>query len=359
MSGVVMTVLVAFAVAETFGAGVMRIPQMFGHGQSAARAHVLQRRINGQDAAVALMGSGDVESGLGDRNARFRPADELGGLMGRIRQHQRHGIGQAHIFRRTNDDSPSDEARVFSGFNHFGQPIEGRVRITSSHRFDERRNCIKMAVLIRVINNRLALNALFSDGQRNSDHPIVAGRSGQSGDFQSIQRFASISVGNPGQVPQGRFVGKDYQMSKPALLIPQGALQQTIEFFFTQRTQLKYLRAGDQRGIDKEKWIVSRGANQPDGAALHIRQQNILLSFVETVDFIDEKNRGLAGVLQTVGRGGKDAPHVRHIGFHATQPLKFAGSLTRDELGEGCLARAGRTVEDERLNAVRLDGAAQ
>jgi hypothetical protein len=67
----------------------------------------------------------------------------------------------------------------------------------------------------------------------------------------------------------------------------------------------------------------------------------------------------LAGVLQAIGGAEQNTPHVRHIGFHAAEPLKFAFRLERDDLRERSFSCAGRPVKDQRLNPIGFNGAAQ
>jgi hypothetical protein len=77
------------------------------------------------------------------------------------------------------------------------------------------------------------------------------------------------------------------------------------------------------------------------------------------MDLVNEQDGGLAGVFETVLRGGENAAHVGDVGFHAAEALELALGLPRDDLREGGFARAGRAVEDQRLDAVGFDGAAQ
>src|SRR5581483_1975752 len=114
-------------------------------------------------------------------------------------------------------------------------------------------------------------------------------------------------------MPQRRFVGIDLHVAESALGIGQRALQKFEEVILGERAQLENLRARDQRGIDEEKGIVRGGADQTNHAALHVRQEDVLLRLVEAVDFVDEKNGGLALVFETVGGGGKHAAHVGDI----------------------------------------------
>src|SRR5207237_6403542 len=109
---------------------------------------------------------------------------------------------------------------------------------------------------------------------------------------------------------------------------------------------------------DKKERVVGSGADQAHRAAFNIGKENILLGFVEAMNFIDEEDRGPAGVLQSVGSSREHSPHVSNVGFDSTEALKFARGLPCDELGEGGLAGAGRSVKDGRLKAICCDGGA-
>jgi hypothetical protein len=135
--------------------------------------------------------------------------------------------------------------------------------------------------------------------------------------------------------------------------------EQFESFRFGQGAQLKDLRPGDQRGVDEKKRVVGGRTHQTDHAALHIRKQDILLRFVEPVNLVDEDQGGLPGVLEPMRRRTQHSPHVRDIGFHAAQLLKSVLGLERNNLSQRGLTRPGRTVEDERLDAVRLNRAPQ
>src|ERR1051326_407721 len=94
MLGKVMSVFVAFAVAEALCALVMRVTQVLGHGKGTARLNIFQGAINRDDGAVAFMSRRDVKCGFGEWNACLRPANEFGGLKSGIGQDQGHGISK-------------------------------------------------------------------------------------------------------------------------------------------------------------------------------------------------------------------------------------------------------------------------
>ena len=73
-------------------------------------------------------------------------------------------------------------------------------------------------------------------------------------------------------------------------------------------------------------------ANQADDATLHVGQQHILLRFIEPMNFIDEQDRGLVGVLEAIGCCGKHSAHFGDVGFHAAEPFELAPGLPGDDL---------------------------
>ncbi len=84
-----------------------------------------------------------------------------------------------------------------------------------------------------------------------------------------------------------------------------------------------------------------------------------MLGFVKAMDFVDEQNCRQAGVFLAIGGGGEDAAHVGDVGFDAAKALEFAAGLVGNDLREGRFAGAGWAVENEGLDAVGFDGAAE
>ena len=216
-----------------------------------------------------------------------------------------------------------------------------------------------MGILVRIVHHCFLLNALFGDWTIDVDGALGARRCGQGRDFQRVQSAACVAVGGFGQMAQGRFVCLDFQMAQAALLVRQRALQKQVKFFLGQRAQLENLRARNQRRVDKKEWIMRRRANQADNSVFNIRQQHVLLGFVKPMDFVDKEDGRLTRIFEPVGGASQHPAHVGHVGFHAAQALEFAFGVARDDLGHRRLACARRPVENQRLNAVGFDGAAQ
>src|SRR5713101_9645248 len=114
-------------------------------------------------------------------------------------------------------------------------------------------------------------------------------------------------------MPASLIVDLDRVISQTALFTGQGAIDQFLQLLHAQRFELKDLRARDERTVDIEKGIVSGRSDQPQVSAFDIRQENVLLRFIEMMDLVDEQNRFSSGSAKTIGRRRDRAPHFRDI----------------------------------------------
>ncbi len=164
-----MGVLVAFAVTETLRAFVVRVAEVARDGDGAAFFHVLGRIPDRHRAGVALGGAGDVDRRLGERQLALGQTDEDGRLHGGVRQHEGHRVGVAHVLGGADGDPPGDEARVFAGFEHPGEPVDGRVGIAAAHRLDQGAGGVVMLVAGAVVDDRFALDGVLGGFKRDRD----------------------------------------------------------------------------------------------------------------------------------------------------------------------------------------------
>ena len=81
----------------------------------------------------------------------FRHADIVAGIVGTHRQLQGSWIGNADIFRGKADDPSCHVQRIFSGFQHPGQPVNGRIGIGIAHRFMQGRDDVVVFFTLFVI----------------------------------------------------------------------------------------------------------------------------------------------------------------------------------------------------------------
>ncbi len=77
------------------------------------------------------------------------------------------------------------------------------------------------------------------------------------------------------------------------------------------------------------------------------------------MNFIDEQDRFLGGILQTVGSLSNHAPNVGDIALHAAQSLKPRPRRCCNDLGKTRLPHARRAIQDYRGYSIRLNCAAQ
>ena len=77
-----------------------------------------------------------------------------------------------------------------------------------------------------------------------------------------------------------------------------------------ERFEAEEVAAREERRIDVETRVVGGGADEADVALFDIRQEEVLLGFVEAVQFVDEENRRGLG---TAAGGGEDLPQFGDV----------------------------------------------
>ena len=135
-----------------------------------------------------------------------------------------------------------------------------------------------------------------------------------------------------------------------------GAREQLLDRGFVERTENQHPRARQQRGVELERRVLGRRADQRDRAVLHDGEKEILLGAVEAVDLVDEEQRRPAPSARRARASSK-------IFFRSATPEKIAETCTKascvrlpaDEPRDRRLAGAGRTPEDHRAEALPAD----
>jgi len=97
------------------------------HGIGARFVQVLLDAAKTALERIRLRRQGEVYGRLGEREIALREADQMRGLLGGRRDHQRLRIGQADVLARQDHDAPGDEHRVLAGVDHPHQPIQRGV----------------------------------------------------------------------------------------------------------------------------------------------------------------------------------------------------------------------------------------
>ena len=214
-----------------------------------------------------------------------------------------------------------------------------------------------MPVLLLVVLDGAALDAFLHDVEREVDDPVGGRGGGTHGDLEGGQRVSSIAIADFREELPGVRIQLRGDGAIAALLVRQGAVKQHARLVGRQGLQLEYERTARQRGVDEHRRVVRRGADQDDGAVLDVRQQDVLLGFVEPVDFVHEENRAHAAEL--VAGAVADLPDLGDVRDDAGAPDEIPLRRLGDDFGQRRLAAAGRSVEDDVRQAVRLDDAAE
>src|SRR5581483_4593980 len=113
-----------------------------------------------------------------------------------------------------------------------------------------------------------------------------------------------------------------------------------------------------KRRIDLERWILRRGPDEPDVAFLDMRQECILLGFIEAVDLVD-KNHGPGAILPRPFGIGHHLLNLFDPGQHGGELDELRLGHVGDDLRQRGLAGSGRPPEDERARVIALDLDAQ
>ena len=179
---------------------------------------------------------------------------------------------------------------------HFCEPVEGGIGVGAADGFDESGNGVVVLVAVGVVENGFLLNGLLRDGEIDDD--LVLGRgSGDDSEFEGGEGFSSVSVGFFRDVLQGFGVGGDGEVSESSFGVREGAFEEVDEVLRGNWFELKNLRARDEGGVDVEIGIVRGGTDEADGSAFEVGEEDILLGFVEAVNFVDEEDGGLIAEL--------------------------------------------------------------
>ena len=111
------------------------------------RLQVRQGLVDPQVGGVGLGGRGHVGGRLGQEDSTLGHADLVDPIEGRLRQHQGHGIGVAHVLRGADQDPAGDEEGILPRGDEPGQVVEGGVGIRPAHALDKGRGRVAVTVL--------------------------------------------------------------------------------------------------------------------------------------------------------------------------------------------------------------------
>lgn len=112
--------------------------------------------------------------------------------------------------------------------------------------------------------------------------------------------------------------------------------------------------AREKRGDDFKGRIFCGGADEENVAGFDVRQEGVLLGFVEAVDFVDEDDGADAGAGAAFGFG-HDFFDFFYAAEDGAEGDEFAFRETSDEASESGFAAAGRAPEEHGAKIVRFN----
>ena len=114
------------------------------------------------------------------------------------------------------------------------------------------------------------------------------------------------------------------------------------------------LGAREERGDDFEGGIFGGGADEEDVAGFDVREEGVLLGFVEAVDFVDEDDGAKASAGFLFGFG-HDFFYFFYAAGDSAEGDEFGFGEAGDEARESGFAAAGRSPEEHRGEIVGFD----
>src|SRR5256884_377612 len=159
----VVGVFVAVAVAEIFHKASGGIAHMERHGIGLGFVDVVEDFAVGGVDGVGFGCERKVDGGFGEGEVAFGRTEEIEGVFGRERHGQGVGVGRPDVFAGHAHHAAREVERIFAGFDHAREPIEGGVRIGVAHGFVERGDEIEMLFPGFVVAEEFALENVFEE----------------------------------------------------------------------------------------------------------------------------------------------------------------------------------------------------
>lgn len=347
----IVRVKVIFAVAELGGAGVMGVAEVRWDGEGGLGADVVKCGFESGVSAVGLRGGSDVESGVGKGDAGFGHAAELNGVGSGGGDEECAGVGEADVFASADDDAAGEEAGVFAGFKEFGKPVERGVGVAAAHTFDESADGIVMGVSAVGVEECFFLKGMGGDFEGEWSGGVggwgVGGGCGGGSKFEGSEAFAGVAIGGLGDVEECVGFGAEGDMADAAVGFGERAVEEGEEVVRGEGFEGEEDGAGEKGGGEIEEGVVGGSADEADVAGFDVGQEDVLLGFVEAVDFVEEEDRFFAGGFFAVDGLLEGAADFGGVVLYSAELDEVGVGGLGDEVGEGGFAGAGWAVEDE------------
>src|SRR4030042_4904389 len=113
--------------------------------------------------------------------------------------------------------------------------------------------------------------------------------------------------------------------------------------------------AGEQRGNHLKRWIFCGRTDEDDRSLFHMGEESILLSLVESMDFIDKENRPFFMIFPFFIRLLNDLLDFFHPGENSAEGEKLSMGGGGNDHGEGRLAGPRSPPNKHRWKRIGFD----
>ena len=124
----------------------------------------------------------------------FGGAEKIESVFGSERDGKGAGIGEADVLTGHAHHAPREVERVFAGFEHAREPIEGRVGIGVADGFVQRGDEVVMLFAGLVVAEKFALEDVFEEFRRDDSCGIFIGTCSADGQFERVISSAGVAI---------------------------------------------------------------------------------------------------------------------------------------------------------------------
>ncbi len=348
----VVSVLIAFAVAELLRALIVPIAQRLGNGNDSLFPHVFSRGRNARRGGVRFRSASQIGNELCQTELAFGQSDQFTRVSRCNRQRQCLRVGVSDIFAGQDHHSPADEANILTTLEHSRQPIECRIGITPANRFDQGARDVVVQISRCVVVDDSLLEAFADQRQIDANRWLI---DRADCNLQRSQNSTRIAVAHVDQKLGGVVVDRDVESPESTELVLQGAVDQLPQVFGLKRLELKDLTPAEKSSVDGEERVLGRGADEDHDSFLDIGEERILLRLVEAVDFVDEEQCAAGFRFQAFASRFENGAEFLHATADGAELHEGGSGFGRQQPRERRLAAAGRSVEDDRPEPISLE----
>ena len=336
-----MVVLVTLPMPHLLGEPRGCVAQMVRHLVRSTRFHIGHGSFVGYINRVALGGNGQEHHSLCQRQFAFRGAQALISLGSLQRQRQSPRVCVAYFLAGHAHQATREVGHVHPAVHHAAVPVERGIRVATAHRFMERGDLVVKGVPA-LVEAPHAVRGGFGSNLAGNFRAVVDKTGGH---FEQVQRTPSVAVSGDCQSFERFRRRPQMARTEATLFVSQCRRQQWDEVCRFQWPQRIYLRPRQQCRVHFERGVFGGGAHEHQRAVFHIRQESILLRFVEAMHLVEEQQRSLAGGTTTHLCRLHHFAHIFNARLHRRQLSKFGIGGLGYQARECGLARTRRAPE--------------